>query len=305
MHRSTTDRIVDYLITALLILVGVTALLPLVNTLAISLSDKAAVSGGMVGLLPVGFNLDAYGFILRDNKFWQAFSVSVLRVLLGGVLNFVLAVLTAFPLSRSVKAFPARNVFMWLFVFGMILNVGIVPWYLTVSGYGLLDTIWALVLPGAVPIWSVILLMNFFRSIPQRAGRGRAHRRRQSVAIAVEHLPADIAARTGDDYALQHRGSLEFLLRRADSDEQPRQLPVADLHPAVGDRRPTRTSRRAGAVDVAALQQHAQRRQALCGDDSDPARLPALTAILCARNYVGCGEGIALSSVMSLRGSNF
>lgn len=167
IYRSTTDRIVDYLITALLILVGVTALLPLVNTLAISLSDKAAVSGGMVGLWPVGFNLDAYGFILRDDKFWQAFGVSVLRVLLGGVLNFVLAVMTAFPLSRSTRAFPARNVFMWFFVFGMILNVGIVPWYLTVSSYGLLDSIWALVLPGAVPIWSVILLMNFFRSIPK------------------------------------------------------------------------------------------------------------------------------------------
>jgi len=167
VHRSTTDRIVDYLITALLILVGVTALLPLVNTLAISLSDKAAVSGGMVGLWPVGFNLDAYGFILRDDKFWQAFGVSVLRVLLGGVLNFVLAVMTAFPLSRSTRAFPARDLFMWFFVFGMILNVGIVPWYLTVSSYGLLDTIWALVLPGAVPIWSVIILMNFFRSIPK------------------------------------------------------------------------------------------------------------------------------------------
>ena len=167
LHRKTTDRIVDYLITALLLLVGVTALLPLVNTLAISLSDKAAVSGGMVGLVPVGFNLDAYGFILRDDKFWQAFGVSVLRVLLGGALNFVLAVLTAFPLSRSVQRFPARNVFMWLFVFGMILNVGIVPWYLTISGYRLLDSIWALVLPGAVPIWSVILLMNFFRSIPK------------------------------------------------------------------------------------------------------------------------------------------
>lgn len=167
VHRSTTDRIVDYLITALLILVGVTALLPLVNTLAISLSDKAAVSGGMVGLWPVGFNLDAYGFILRDDKFWQAFGVSVLRVLLGGVLNFVLAVMTAFPLSRSTRAFPARDLFMWFFVFGMILNVGIVPWYLTVSSYGLLDSIWALVLPGAVPIWSVILLMNFFRSIPK------------------------------------------------------------------------------------------------------------------------------------------
>lgn len=167
VHRSATDRIVDYLITALLILVGVTALLPLVNTLAISLSDKAAVSGGMVGLWPVGFNLDAYGFILRDDKFWQAFGVSLLRVLLGGALNFVLAVMTAFPLSRSTRAFPARDFFMWCFVFGMILNVGIVPWYLTVSGYGLLDSIWALVLPGAVPIWSVIILMNFFRSIPK------------------------------------------------------------------------------------------------------------------------------------------
>lgn len=165
--RSKTDRVVDYLITGFLVLVGITALLPLVNTLAISLSEKAAVSGGMVGLIPVGFNLEAYGYILRDEKFWQAFGVSVLRVLLGGALNFVLAVLTAFPLSRSTKAFPARNFLMWLFVFGMILNVGIVPWYLTISGYELLDTIWALVLPGAVPIWSVIILMNFFRSIPK------------------------------------------------------------------------------------------------------------------------------------------
>lgn len=165
--RRMTDRIVDWLITIFLLAVGISTLLPLVNTLAISLSDKAAVSGGMVGLWPVGFNLNSYSFILRDEKFWQAFGVSVQRVLLGGALNFVLAVLTAFPLSRTTRAFPARDVFMWLFVFGMILNVGIVPWYLTISGYGLIDNIWALVLPGAVPIWNVIILMNFFRNIPK------------------------------------------------------------------------------------------------------------------------------------------
>ena len=165
--RTMSDRIIDWLIAAFLLIVGATTLLPLVNTLAISLSDKAAVSGGMVGLLPVGFNLTSYEFILRDDKFWRAFGISVVRVVLGGALNFVLAVLTAFPLSRTTRAFPARNVFMWLFVFGMILNVGIVPWYLTISGYGLIDNIWALVLPGAVPIWSVIILMNFFRSIPK------------------------------------------------------------------------------------------------------------------------------------------
>lgn len=165
--RSTTDRIVDWIITILLLLVGVSTLLPLVNTLAMSLSDKAAVSGGMVGLWPVGFNLDAYGYILADNSFWRAFGVSVLRVVVGASVNVALAVLTAFPLSRADKAFPGRNIFMWLFVFGMILNVGLVPWYLTISNYGLIDNFLALILPGAVPIWSVIILMNFFRNIPK------------------------------------------------------------------------------------------------------------------------------------------
>jgi ABC-type glycerol-3-phosphate transport system permease component len=161
------DRIVDWVITILLLVVGLSTLLPLVNTLAMSLSDKAAVSGGMVGLLPVGFNLDAYNYILADNSFWRAFGVSVLRVVVGASVNVALAVLTAFPLSRADKAFPGRNIFMWLFVFGMILNVGLVPWYLTISNYGLIDNFLALILPGAVPIWSVIILMNFFRNIPK------------------------------------------------------------------------------------------------------------------------------------------
>ncbi len=165
--RSRTDRIVDWIITIVLVVIGITTLVPLVNTLAISLSDKAAVSGGMVGLTPVGFNLDAYGYIISDGNFWRAFGISVLRVVVGASLNIVLAVLTAFPLSRTDKALPGRNLFMWLFVFGMILNVGLVPWYLTISNYKLIDTFWALVLPGAVPIWSVIILMNFFRSIPK------------------------------------------------------------------------------------------------------------------------------------------
>lgn len=165
--RSTSDRIVDWAITILLLGIGVTTLLPLVNTLAISLSDKAAVSGGAVGLIPVGFNLDSYGYILNDGSFWRAFAISVLRVLLGASINVALAVITAFPLSRTARAFPGRNFVMWLFVFGMILNVGLVPWYLTISLYGLIDNFWALVLPGAVPIWSVIILMNFFRNIPR------------------------------------------------------------------------------------------------------------------------------------------
>lgn len=165
--RRFQDRFTDWLIAAFLLILASTTLIPLINTLAISLSEKAAVTGGLVKLWPVGFNLFSYEYIVRDLKFWRAFAISLERVALGGFLNFVLAVLTAFPLSRSVKAFPARNVFMWTLVIGMILSVGVVPWYLTISNYNLIDTIWALVLPTAIPIWNVIILMNFFRNIPK------------------------------------------------------------------------------------------------------------------------------------------
>lgn len=165
--RSLPDRIFDGFNALLLLALGISTVLPLINTLAISVSEKAAVSAGLVDLLPVGFNLRSYEYILQDSKFWAAFWVSVQRVVLGGGLNFILAVITAFPLSRSAKAFPGRDLFMWLFVFGMILNVGLVPWYLTISNYDLIDSIWALVLPSALPIWNVIILMNFFRNIPK------------------------------------------------------------------------------------------------------------------------------------------
>jgi putative aldouronate transport system permease protein len=130
---------------------------------------------------------------------------------------------------------------MWLFVFGMILNVGIVPWYLTISGYKLLDSIWALVLPGAVPIWSVIILMNFFRSIPKELDEAARMDGANPVATAVEHLPADVAARALATITLfsivGHWNSFfDGLILMNDPD----QLPAADLHPAVGDRRPAR-----------------------------------------------------------------
>ena len=167
VSKSLPDKVIDWLIVVVLLILGFSTLLPLINTLAISLSNKAAVSGGLVNLWPVGFNLNAYAYITQDASFWRAFLVSVERVVLGGVINFFLAVLTAFPLSREVREFRIRNLLMWMFVFGMILNVGLVPWFLTINQYNLIDTIWALVLPTALPIWNVVILMNYFRTIPK------------------------------------------------------------------------------------------------------------------------------------------
>jgi len=105
--------------------------------------------------------------LIQDSAFFQAFGVSVERVVLGGALNFLMTVLMAYPLSKQTRDFPARTYYIWYVVFALLFNGGLIPWYITIKSLHLLDTIWALVLPQAVPVFNVILLMNFFRSLPR------------------------------------------------------------------------------------------------------------------------------------------
>lgn len=72
----------------------------------------------------------------------------------------------AYPLSKTSKQLPHRNVYMWILIFCMLFNGGTIPWYLTVRSYGLIDNIWGLVLSGSLPIFNVILVINFFKNIP-------------------------------------------------------------------------------------------------------------------------------------------
>lgn len=78
-----------------------------------------------------------------------------------------MCVITAYPLSKSTHRFKARTVYAWFFFLTMLLNGGLIPWFMTIKSLKLLGTIWALVLPGAVPVFSVVLMLNFFRGIPE------------------------------------------------------------------------------------------------------------------------------------------
>lgn len=140
---------------------------PLLNTLAISLSDKSAIFSGKIRFWPVGFTLTSYEMLLGEQGFFRAFGVSLVRVILGGGINFVLTVLMAYPLSKRRERFRARNAYMWIIAFTMIFNGGMIPTYMTVRALGILDSIWALVLPSAVQSYNIILLMNYFRSLPK------------------------------------------------------------------------------------------------------------------------------------------
>ena len=140
---------------------------PIVHILAMSLSSRAAVTNGLVTLWPVDFTLRSYIYILGRQEFYRSFGVAVLRTLLGVPLNLFFIVTAAYPLSKYAREFPRRNLYAWFFVLTIMLAPALVPWYMAIRQFGLIDSIWALVLPGAVPVFSMLIVMNYFRNIPR------------------------------------------------------------------------------------------------------------------------------------------
>lgn len=165
--RGWGSKFFDIANYALLTLLAIICLLPLIHVLAVSLSNRAASSGGFVTVWPIGFTLANYKRVFEAGTVYRAGIISIQRTVLGTTLNLALTVLTAYPLSKSPAAFRGRTAFMFFFLFAMLFGGGLIPWFLVIRSLGLLNTIWALVLPGAVPIWNVILMMNFFRDVPK------------------------------------------------------------------------------------------------------------------------------------------
>ena len=115
---------------------------------------------------PKGWTTSAYTYILTRASFWSSFRTSILRVLLGGSLNLFFIILTAYPLSKSNGKLHFRNVYTWYFFITMLVSGGMIPNYLLIAKLGLRDSIWSLVLPGALPVFNLVLMLNFFRQVP-------------------------------------------------------------------------------------------------------------------------------------------
>lgn len=166
-YKTRANRIFHFVNIFILAVVSLLCVLPFINLLAISFSDSAAVAAGAVGFTPVDFTLSAYSYALKGGKFIRALFISFERVFLGVGLNLILMVLTAYPLSKTRKKVAGRNIYMVYFVITMLVSGGMIPTYLVVTGLGLKDTIWALILPGALPVYNMVILMNFMRGIPE------------------------------------------------------------------------------------------------------------------------------------------
>ncbi|WP_424768525.1 carbohydrate ABC transporter permease [Paenibacillus sp. sgz302251] len=166
-ETSAASKIFDLILIILLVVISLLCILPIWYTLMVSLSEKSAASAGIVSVWPIGFNLNSYQQIMKDAVFFNSFWVSIQRVVLGASVSFIVTVLMAYPLSKSIKDFRLRNVLMWTLVFMMMFSGGLIPLYQTVKAYGLIDSVWVLVLSGGLPMFNVILVINFFRNLPK------------------------------------------------------------------------------------------------------------------------------------------
>lgn len=166
-HKSKSYRVFNVVNTIFLIFLAVLCIIPLVHVLAISFSSKAAADANLVSLIPIDFSLEAYKKTINNPAFLRSIMISVLRTIVGTAITLVITFLAAYPLSKENSAFRSRTIYSWIFVFSMVFNGGLVPFYEVIQSLHLMNTFWVLVLPSAVNTFLVILMLNFFRGIPK------------------------------------------------------------------------------------------------------------------------------------------
>lgn len=151
--------------TLVMLVLAAIMLYPFVYMLAVSLSGDVYVMKGEVTLWPKGFNLRMYELVLGDPKIWTSYRNTIIYTLLGTAIAMLITSMGAYALSRKDMMF--HKGFTLLIVFTMFFSGGMIPTFLVVRSLGLVDTIWGMVLPGAVSTWNLILMRTFFSGIPK------------------------------------------------------------------------------------------------------------------------------------------
>jgi putative aldouronate transport system permease protein len=164
--RSLSSRLSDGAIAVVLASLGLLCVLPFVHVLANSLSDPFASAASNVGLVPVGFTLSNYEFLLQDKLFARSFTITVVRVVAGVTLNVLVTIVTAYPLSRDRIPMPGRTVYKVLLLVGMLFSAGLIPYFLAIRNIGLYNNFLVLIVPSALGIFGIIVMIDFFRGIP-------------------------------------------------------------------------------------------------------------------------------------------
>lgn len=166
-HQSIPYRIFSAANYIVLFALSLLCIIPLIHVLAVSFSGSGPATANIVKLWPIGFTFEAYTKTLNNPNFSAALLVSFQRTIIGTLISMGVTFLSAYALSKDSVSFKGRTMYAWFFVFTMLFNGGLVPWYIMIQKLHLMNSIWALILPSALNVWNIILMMNFFRGVPR------------------------------------------------------------------------------------------------------------------------------------------
>jgi putative aldouronate transport system permease protein len=164
-HRVTTGmRIFNIFNITLLAALALTMFLPYLNILAQSFSSSKAITNGVVGLWPVDFTWTNYKYVFQDPTIWRAFMVSVYVTVLGTAINLAMTSSLAYPLSR--QEYVGRRYLLLMVLFTMIFSAPLIPVFILIKSIGLMNSLWALMIPSAISAFNFFIMRSFFMNIP-------------------------------------------------------------------------------------------------------------------------------------------
>ncbi|MDD3336456.1 MAG: carbohydrate ABC transporter permease [Eubacteriales bacterium] len=164
MKQSLGERLFSIFNIVILIVFALATLYPFLYVVAVSLSDSAYVNAGQVTFFPRGWNATAYQVALKDSNFWTGYCNTIFYTVVGTFFSMALTVLLAYPLSKRSLAF--RKPITLLAMGTMFFSGGMIPNFLLVRSLNMLNTVWAILIPGALSTWNMILVRTFFEGIP-------------------------------------------------------------------------------------------------------------------------------------------
>ncbi len=154
----------DMIVRTIMVIISAVTLYPFIYVISMSISSPMSVLNQEVFLFPKGFSIKSYGLLFENKEIWQSYYNTLWYTAVGTSVNMVMTVLAAYPLSR--KSFCGRNSLTFFITFTMFFSGGLIPLYITINKLGLYDTRWAMILPGAVSAFNIIIARTYFQGIP-------------------------------------------------------------------------------------------------------------------------------------------
>lgn len=165
MKETRGDKIFRIVVAIILLFVNVIMLYPFILVISLAISDPQAVLRGEVVFLPEGFSTKAFNEMMTTANFWTSYKNTIIYAVVGTVITLALTSLTAFPLS--VSRFRSRKYLNLYYMITMFVYGGMIPTFLVIRSLHIIDTIWAMVLPGALSAYNIMIFRSFFQGIPE------------------------------------------------------------------------------------------------------------------------------------------